>query len=96
MEAILVITTEGHMRLERAMERYAPFAEEPGVMESPRKRHRPEGERVQPLSPPTSTALESGVYQECGGTGSGSVLLASVPLAKRCLEQEADMTDAPV
>ena len=44
MEAILVTTTEGHMRLERARERFAQFAEEPGVMESSRKRRRSEGE----------------------------------------------------
>ena len=44
MEAILVTTTEGHERLERARERFAQLAEEPGVMESSRKRHRPEGE----------------------------------------------------
>ena len=71
MEAILVTTTEGHMRLERARERFAQFAEEPSVMESHRKRHRPEGEGRQPLAPPAPTALESGVYQEGGGTGSG-------------------------
>ena len=44
MEAILATTTEGHMRLQRAWERFAQFAEEPGVMESSCKRHRPEGE----------------------------------------------------
>ena len=38
-------TTAGHMRLERARERITQFAREPGVMESPRKRHRPGGER---------------------------------------------------
>ena len=83
-------TTEGHMRLERARE--------PGVMESPRKRHRPGGERWQPLAPPASP-LESGVrstYQERGSISSGSALPASVPLAKRCLEQETDMTGASV
>ena len=37
-------TTEGHMRLEWAKGRFAHFAEEPSVVESPRKRHRPEGE----------------------------------------------------
>ena len=31
MEAILVTTTAGHMRLERARERYGHCAEEPGV-----------------------------------------------------------------
>ena len=41
---ILVTTTEGHMRLEWAKGRFAHFAEEPSVVESPRKRHRPEGE----------------------------------------------------
>ena len=93
-------TTEGHMRLERARERvFAQFAEEAGVLESPRKRHRPEGEGEQPLAPPASTAVESGVrsnHQEGGCTSSGSPLLASVPLAKRSLEQETDMTHASV
>ena len=87
MEAILVTTTEGHMRLERARERFAQFAEEPGVMESPRKRHRSEGEGRRPLAPPGST--ESGVrsnYQECVNARSGSALPASVPLAQRSLE----------
>ena len=70
MEAILVTTTEGHMRLERVRDRFAQFAEEPSVMESPRKRHRPESEGW----PPASTALESGVYQEGGSAGSGSPL----------------------
>ena len=45
MEAFLVTIIEGHMRLERARERFAQFSEELGVMESSRKRHRPEGER---------------------------------------------------
>ena len=97
MEAIFVTTTEGHMRLERARERFAQFAEEPGVLESPRKRHRPEGEGGQPLAPPASTALESGVrsnYQEGGSTCSGSALPANAPLTQRSLEQETDMTDA--
>ena len=40
MEALLVTTTDGHVRPERARERFAQFAEELGVMESPRKRHR--------------------------------------------------------
>ena len=51
MEPILVTTAEGHMRLERARERVGQFAEEPGVMESSRKRHRPESEGGQPLAP---------------------------------------------
>ena len=62
------------------------------MLESPRKRHPPEGEGGQPLAPPASTALESGVrcnYQEGG-------MPASAPLAKRTLEQETDTTDAPV
>ena len=66
------------------------------MMKSPRKRHRPEGEGRQPLAPSASTALESGVYQEGGGIGSGSPLPANVPLAKRSLEQETDVTDASV
>ena len=79
------------MRLRRARELFAQFAEEPGVVESPRKRHHPEGEGGQHLAPPASPALELGVrsnYQEGG-------MPASAPLAKRTLEQETDMTDAP-
>ena len=63
-------TTEGHMRLERARERFTQFAEEQGVMEFPRKRHRL-GCELQPAS----TALESGVYQEGGRSSRGSPLL---------------------
>ena len=92
-------TTEGHMRLERARERFAQFADEPDVMESPRKRHRHEYEEGQLLAPPASTALESGVfgiYLEGGSTSSGSPLPANVSLVKRSLEQETSKTDASV
>ena len=103
MEAILVTTTEGHMPLERARERFAQFAEELGVVESQRKRHRPEGEGRQPPAPPASTAVEPGVrsnYQEGGRSSSGSALPASdspqpPQLEKPGLEQETEMTDAP-
>ena len=44
MESILMTTTEGHVRQERARDRFAPAAKEPGVEEAQRKRHRPEGE----------------------------------------------------
>ena len=44
LEAILETTIEGHMRLERARERFAQFSKELGVTESSRKRHRIEGE----------------------------------------------------
>ena len=37
-------TTEGHERLERARDRFAQAAKEPGVEEPQRKRHRSEGE----------------------------------------------------
>ena len=98
--AILVPTTEGHMRLERARDRFAQFAEEPGVMESSRKRHRPEGEGRQPLAPSTSGVRSN--YQEGGSSSSGSALpppppsLEPPPLAKRSLEQETEVTDATV
>ena len=96
MEAILVTTTEGHMRLGRSRERSARFAEKPRVMESPRKRHRPEGEGSSLLRHQHSEALISGVHKESGGTSCCSTLPASVPLAKRSWEQETDMTDASV
>ena len=94
MEAILVTTTEGHMRLERARELFAQFAKEPGVMESSRKRHRPEGEGRQPLAPSASGVRSN--YKEGSRSSSGSALPpppAPPPLAKRILEQETDMTD---
>ena len=104
MEAILVTTTEGHMRLERARERFAQFAEEPGVMESSRKRHRPEGDGGQPLAPSASGVRSN--YQEGSSSSSGPVLppapppapppLEPPPLAKRSLEQETEMTDETV
>ena len=65
------------------------------MMDPPRKRRRFEGDGEQPLAPPASTALESGArsdYQE----GGSSSLLANVPLGKRILEQETNMTDASV
>ena len=37
-------TTEGHERLERARDRFAQAAKEPGMGEPQRKRHRLEGE----------------------------------------------------
>ena len=37
-------TTDGHERLERARDRFAQAAKEPGLEEPQRKRHRPEGE----------------------------------------------------
>ena len=39
----LMTTTEGHERLERARDRFAQAAKEPGVEKPQRKRHRPEG-----------------------------------------------------
>ena len=44
MEAILITTTEGHQRLERARHRFAQAAKEPRVEEPQRKRQRLEGE----------------------------------------------------
>ena len=37
-------TTDKHERLERARDRFAQAAKEPGVEEPQRKRHRPKGE----------------------------------------------------
>ena len=93
MDAILVTTTEGRMRLQRARERFAEFAEEPGVMESPRKRHPPEGS---PLRHQHEQRWSRVSTREGGSTGNGSPLLANVPLAKRSLEQETHMADASV
>ena len=104
MEAILLTTTEGHIRLERPRERLVQFAEEPGVMEFSRKRHRPEGEGAQPLAPSASGVRSN--YQDGSSSSSGSALpiapppapppLEPPPLAKRSLEQETEMTDATV
>ena len=104
MEAILVTTTEGHMRLERARERFAQLAEEPGVMESSRKRHHSDGEGGQTLAPPASGVRSN--YQDGSSSTSGSALppapppapppIEHPPLAKRSLEQETEMTDATV
>ena len=96
MEAILVTTTEGHERLERARDRFAQAAKEREDEEPQRKRHRPEGEGVQPLAPPREGGSSS--------SSSGSALppspapppLEPPPLAKRSLEQETEMTDATV
>ena len=106
IEAILVTTTEGHERLERARDRFAHAAKEREDAEPQRKRHRPEGEMGQPLAPPTSTVAESGVrsnHQEGGSSSSGSALpppapppLEPPPRAKRSCEQETEMTDATV
>ena len=99
VERILETTTEGHERLERARDRFAQAAKEPGVDEPQRKRHRPVGEGWQPLAPPVSHA-----YQEGSSSGSGALPPPppSVPpslessLAKRGLEQATEMTDANV
>ena len=61
MEAILMTTTEGHERLERARDRFAHVAKEPGVEEPQRKRHRPEGEGREPLAPLASSNYQEGV-----------------------------------
>ena len=93
MEAILMTTTEGHERLERARDRFAQAVKEPEDEAPHRKRRRPEGEGRHPLAPPW----------EGGGSSSriGWALLpapppAPPPLAKRSLEQETKMTDATV
>ena len=99
MEAILRTTTWGHERVERARDRFAQAAEETGVKEPQRKRHRPEGERERPLAPPASSN-----YREGGSNSSGSALppppapppLEPPPLEKRGLDPETEMTDATV
>ena len=101
MEAILVTTTEGHERVKRARDRFAQAAKE-REDEDQRKRHHPEGEGEQPLAPSASGVRSN--YQEGGSSGSGSALppppapppLEPLPLAKRSLEQETEMTDATV
>ena len=45
MDAILMKNTEGHERLERARDRFAQAAKEPGMEGPQRKRHRHEGRR---------------------------------------------------
>ena len=69
MEAILMTTTEGHERLKRARDSFAQTTKEPGVEEPQRKKHRPEGEGIQPLAPPASSN-----YREGGSSSSGSAL----------------------
>ena len=61
VERILETTTEGHERLERARDRFAQAAKEPGVDEPQRKRHRPVGEgRERAASCATSIAYLPG------------------------------------
>ena len=69
METMLSTTTEGHERLERARDRFAQAAKEPGGEKHQRNRHRPEGEGVQPLALPASSN-----YREGGSSSSGSTL----------------------
>ena len=86
MEAILVTTTEGQERQERARDRFAQAAKEREDEEPQRKRHRPEGERWQPLAPSVRSNCQEG-----GSSSSGSALppppapppLEPPPLAKR-------------
>ena len=72
VEAILATTAEGLLRLERARERFAQFAEEPGCCMRAKEE--------QPRAPPASRVLESGVRsnnQEGGSSSSGSAMPAS-------------------
>ena len=94
MEAILVTTTEGHERLERARERFAQAAKEREDEEPQRTRHCPEGEGEQPLAPSASGVLSNVLrrYRLCQHHRH----LEAPPLAKRSLEQETEMTDATV
>ena len=82
MEAILMTTTDGHEQLERARGRFAQAAKEPGVQESERKRHRPEGEGTQPSS---ATGMKILARRKVG-CSSGSALPPS----------PAEMTDATI
>ena len=66
---MLSTTTAGHERLERARDRFAQAAKEPGVEEHQRNRHRPEGEGGQPPAQPASSK-----YREGGSSSSGSTL----------------------
>ena len=94
MEAILRTTTWEHERVERARDRFAQAAEEPGVKEPQRKRHRPEDEGGQLQAPPASSNCREG-----GSCSSGSALPlppAPPPLEKRGLEHETEMTDATI
>ena len=62
MEAILMTTTEGHERLERARDRFCSGRQGTGEVEEPqRKRHRPEGEgrRREHLEVPQATDSSS-------------------------------------
>ena len=82
-------------------DRFAQAAQEPGVDEPQRKRHRLVGEGGQPLAPPVAHT-----YQEGDSSGSGAVppppASPSVPpplessLAKRDWEQATEMTNANV
>ena len=88
METILLTTTEGHERLERARDCFAQVAREPEDEEPQRKRHRLEGEG------------EGG----SSSSSNGSALppppapppLEPPPLANLGLEQETEMTNATV
>ena len=77
METILLTTTEGHERLERARDRFAQAAKEPEDEDLQRKRRRTEGEGRQPLAPP----------REVGGSCSGSALPLAPPPAPPPLER---------
>ena len=68
LEAILVTTTEGHERLERARHRFAFAAKEREDEEPQRKRHRLEGEGA-----PSASGVRSN-FQEGSSSGSGSAL----------------------
>ena len=76
-------------RLERVRERFAQFAQELGVMESLRKRHRSEGEGVSSLRHHHQQRWSRCVHQEVA-------VPAAVSFATRSLEQDTDMTNASV
>ena len=91
MVAILLTTTEGHMRLERARERFALFAEEPRCDEVSAQETSPRGRREAASCATSINSVGVGVvlaaFRRC---------LQMCRLQKRSLEQETDMTDASV
>ena len=80
METMLATTTEGHERLERARDRFAQAAKEPGAEEPQRKRHRPEGEG-ELLRRPGKGSISS--------SSSGSALPPAPPPAPPPLEPQS-------
>ena len=104
MEAILATTTKGHTRLERPRAFCSVCRGTRWSLSAGDIALRAKGK--QPLAPQASRVLESGVrsnYHEGGKSSSGSAMPSSdpqrlelLPLEMLGLEQETEMTDAPV